>query len=341
MQANNDDFAWHLSRLRQVQEVGQLVFILGAGINRAYGLPVWNELLEGLLLHSGRIPRLRLHGKPLPKSALEEETQAVRHVLNELSADPLLQAAMVRAAYTSGPAWIEALRQQLTPRAGSKRAEDESGPLRVIARMLVDAAVQHERKNIPVLTFNYDELLETAVNAELAERRARGTLKQSNSPALRSIATERDFKRFSPRPGISIYHLHGFLGATRPAPVLDPYSYVEVLKGDHWSWTCMRQVLVGTNATALLIGLSLSDPSLRFVLTHWAVGGDELMGFYLAAPPPVPAASTLPFYRQFAFASRSILELYDEVMDRLQLVCYHLSSWGELVTILRSIGTVH
>lgn len=339
MQAQNDDFAWHLSRLQQVQEEGQLVFILGAGINRTYGLPVWNELLEGLLLHSGRIPRLRVHGRQLPKSALEEETQAVRHVLEELSADPLLQAAMVRAAYTSERAWIEALRQQLTPKTGSKGAQDESGPLRVIARMLVDAATQHE-KNIRVLTFNYDDLLETAVKVELTERRTRGTLKQSNFPALRSIATERDFKRSTPS-GISIYHLHGFLGATNPEPVLDAHSYVKVLKGAHWSSTCMQQALVGTNATALLIGLSLSDPNLRFVLTHWAEGGDEILGFYLAAPPPVPASSTLPFYRQFAFASRAILELYDEVMDRLQLVCYHLSSWSELVTILRSIETVH
>src|SRR5207248_6195639 len=122
-----------------------------------------------------------------------------------------------------------------------------------------------------------------------------------------------------------------------PEAVLDAYSYVPVLQGDHWSWRCMERVLSQVGAVALLIGLSLTDPSLRFVLTRWKTWRTPVLGVYLAAPMQVPSASVLTGQRQLGFLTRSILELYDSVMDRLQLVAYHLSSWQELVPVLKEI----
>lgn len=336
MPRHYDEFAWHWSRLSQVHNEGRLVFVLGAGVNVKYRLPSWPSLIRGLLINSGRIPRLRsrnenaLHDEKEKQALQAEEEAAIDDVLERLTPDPLLQAALVRAAYPSTEAWIEAIRARLQ-NAAETPPETDGLPLRLIASMLVSAHIKNPRAHISVLTFNYDTLLEDALRAELQHR-----LHDAN--VLQSISDGRTFERTWTSSGIYIYHLHGFLGDIAPNAILDAYSYVPVLQGNHWSWRCMERVLSQNDATALLIGLSLTDPSLRFVLTRWEMWKTPVLGVYLSGPLPIPDASTLANQRDLTFLARAILDLYDSVMDRLQLVSYHLSTWDELEPILQEIG---
>lgn len=308
---------------------GHLVYVLGAGINRPYGLPLWPKLIQDLLIESGRMPRLRTRRHE--NAAPEEEESAIKFVLEQLTPDPLLQAALVRAAYPSHEAWISAITRHIQKPGVHKPATTLKMPLYEIALTLVTAITRHPRRHISVLTFNYDDMLEEAVRDVLTKEKMEQSL-------VRSISDGRAFERSWPSSGIYVYHLHGHLNDARAADaVLDAYSYVPVLQGDHWSWRCMERVLSQVSATALLIGLSLTDPSLRFVLTRWETWKTPVLGVYLAAPLPMPQASTLTRQRQLAFLARSILDLYDSVMDRLHLVAYHLSSWDEIVPILTEI----
>lgn len=329
MARHYDEFAWHWRRLGQVARDGRLVFVLGAGINYSYGLPLWSGLIEQLLIESGRMPRLRGRA-PGTTEVNQEELNAIRYVLGALTPDPLLQAALVRAAYPSDKAWIDAIRKHMH-KADATPPATPGKPLHEIATMLVAAIKHTPGRHISVLTFNYDDYLEEAIRAVLHDEGMDETL-------VRSIADSRRFERSWTSTGIYVYHLHGHLKAERRADaVLDAYSYVPVLQGDHWSWRCLERVLSQVDATALMVGLSLTDPSLRFVLTRWETWRTPVLGVYLAAPIPVPKGSTLARQRQLAFLARSILDLYDAVMDRLHLVAYHLSSWNELTTILAEI----
>jgi len=335
LRPDSDDFAWDLNRLRSAQADGNLVFVLGAGINQPYGLPMWLDLLLELLIDSRRLPRLRRRKGPVPSSALEEEKAEIRKSLESLSTDPLLQAAMVRCAYGSDQAWTDALRSQLTPRAQATSPADDQQPLRVIARMLVRAALKDSKRHIVVFSFNFDNLLESALDAELAARAAAF----DTNPPYRVVANDRTFYDHPSKPGINIYHLHGFIGDGSTALVLDTDSYVRVLYPDHWSRDCLGQALTRTTGAALFLGLSLADPNLRLVLSNWSAKGQRMPGFYIGAPPILPNASTLTDFRQLAFISRTILDLYDEMLRKLQLVAYHLSSWSELTEILKNIET--
>jgi hypothetical protein len=334
---NSEDFAWDLNHLRQAQADGTLVFVLGAGVSKPYGLPDWVELLQQLLLHSGRLPRLRDRRGRLSPEMQHEEAAAIRRSLETLAADPLLQAAMIRRAYTSKAAWERALQQQLEARPGRKSPTDESLPLRAIARMLVDVAAADPGKHVPVLTFNFDALLEEALEAEVGARVDDGRLTEATKPRWTSVSTNEGFDA-AKGAGIFIFHLHGFVRDLSTAEVaVDVHSYRAVLRDSHWSRSCLRTSIIESRATALFLGLSFTDPNLRFMLSDWAESKQELTGYYIAAPPPVPEASTLAAFRQLAFMSRTILDLYDEALGSLQLISYHLSSWNELNAILQSI----
>lgn len=360
MARDYNEYAWHFRVLADAQREGKLVFVLGSGIGRPHGLPDWSQLLAELLIDSGRLPRFVR--RKFPADADREDTEAkekgaVVALLQHLASDPLLQGAIAHAAYP-GARWRAALDAKL----GVQRLKTIEGgasgnaissvahripnaPIVRIARMLARALETHVHRHISVLTFNYDSLLDDAVRHELTERGLEPSL-------LRSVSAEIDFERTWLDAGIYIYHLHGYLGVANPGQqnaadaILDADSYVPVLRGDHWSWRCMERALTAAGYASLFIGLSITDPSLRYVLSRWGQWQTPLMGVYLAPPPKLPAfgyrfdSHTLHYAddaRTLALIYRVLMDLYSAVLDHLHLVCYHLSSWNEISDILEQI----
>lgn len=312
-----DDVAWHLNRLRDARDSGRLVFVLGSGISKNYGLPDWDTLIVELLQASGRVR----HASAISDSDL-------RHLLSEIVRDPLLQAAAVRHAYARPEQWLSALKSRLT---GYRKSvvHDERGAIAKIARLIAEQYQHHEHRHVPVLTFNYDDLLECALENVL------GT-----SDGVTPIATEKAFYHSMHRAGIFIYHLHGFIHDPQSDIVLDAASYVSVLAapGRHWSWHCMNTYLFQHNAASLFLGLSLVDPSLRLLLTQAAARGLALSGVYVSKPFPELQGTTTPDKRQAAFAARDILSLFADVLKELSLIPYHVSSWDEIPALLDIIA---
>ena len=83
--------------------------------------------------------------------------------------------------------------------------------------------------------------------------------------------------------------------------------------------------------------MPLTRMSCRRWAMRWKNWQTPVTGVYLA-PPPI-----LPFVekedpRTVALIYRSIMDLYSSVLDRLHLICYHLSSWREIDAILKFVG---
>ncbi len=366
MPRDYNEFAWHFRVLADAQRDGKLVFVLGSGVGTPYGLPDWSDLLADLLLESGRLPRMVERNEYTSEGTSEHSTttakkerQAVATILQRLAPDPLIQGAIAHEAYPGNRLWdaIEGrlgaarLRQLLIERGCDENQSSfahsiPDSPLVRIARMLVTSLGGHPSRHLSVLTFNYDSLLDAAVRRELENL-------QLETALLHSVSTEHGFEQTWQDAGVYIYHLHGYLlhkpnnaHATGSA-VLDADSYVPVLRGDHWSWRCMERALTGTGQAALFIGLSIADPSLRYVLTRWGQWQTPVTGVYLAPPPFLPPFSYeksngseshyVDDARTLAVMHRAVMDLYSAVLDRLHLVCYHLSSWEEIPHILDQV----
>jgi len=369
MPRDYNEFAWHFRVLADAQKEGKLVFVLGSGVGRPYGLPDWSQLLTELLLDSGRLPRM-VRREEYPKTGSGEtdgttvkELHAATAILQRLAPDPLIQAAIAHEAYP-GNRLRDAMEvklgrtrllQLISEKVGTANNTKEyslaheidlDSALVRIARMLATSLEGHPNRHLSVLTFNYDSLLDDAVRRELS-------LLHLDLSLLQSISTELEFERTWLDAGIYIYHLHGYLpddtnnSHSSEPTVLDADSYVPVLRGDHWSWRCMERALTVTGYASLFIGLSIADPSLRYVLTRWGQWQTPLTGVYLAPPPELPPFSYkesklgdkhyVDDARTLAVMHRALMELYSAVLDRLHLVCYHLSSWDEIPHILKQL----
>jgi hypothetical protein len=316
-----EDFIWHLLRLRRARLDGKLTFVLGSGINKSYNLPDWRQLLEQLLLDSGRV-----HGGS-PISARIADQVGLQ--LQNIVADPLLQAAIGRQGYVQPSLWIEAIRGHIEEQA-SHPAHARKKPLYQVANLIMGQYEADRRRHVSVLTFNYDDLLEKALRARARKR---------DKEAIISISRAEDYAISIYRSGVFVYHLHGD-AHSETSPILDATSYLRILgsPGRHWSWDCLNASLFQRDSAAMFIGLSLVDPSLRLLLTEWAEKGLSLSGVYVSAPPPAPSQDLEPEEQlKVAKISRDIVQLFDEVLEQLSLIPYHVTVWDEVHDLLLEV----
>ena len=316
----------HLRRLRRARTDGKLIFVLGSGISRSYHLPDWRELLERLLHDCGRV-----------RDSSDIDSQ-IAFQLQRLIPDPLLQAAIVRQGYLRPQLGVEAIRKHLEELTDFPAADKER-PLYRIADLVMSQFEADRHRHIPVLTFNYDDLLEKALLARAAP---------VDHPWIQSISREEDYASAVQSSGVFVHHLHGD-ATDDESLIFDAKSYLRVLgsPGRHWSWDCLAANLLQRGSGVMFIGLSLVDPSLRLLLTHWADKGLPLSGIYVYAPPSMPVPQ-LPGHRsrtaqleaqlKLAHITRDIVRLFDEVLERLSLVPYHVTLWEEINDLLEVIA---
>ncbi|HXA17074.1 MAG TPA: SIR2 family protein [Thermoanaerobaculia bacterium] len=265
-------------------------------------------------------------------SRVREATTVASHIgtqMQAIVAEPLLQAAVGRQGYSNPELWIEAISRSLVATRGAP--EDSGKPLYDIADLVVRQYEKDRHRHIPVLTFNYDRLMERAIQSRTRSVR--------DIAAIHSISDEREYAASIYRPGMFVYHLHGD-ATSKTSPILDAASYLRVLgsPGRHWSWDCLTATLFQRGTGAMFIGLSLVDPSLRLLLTQWAEKGLPLSGVYVGAPPPPPPVTLkLDDRLKLAKVSRDILHLFDEVLMQLSLIPYHVTDWDEIPDLLKDI----
>jgi hypothetical protein len=213
--------------------------------------------------------------------------------------------------------------------------DDKNKPLGRIAKIVAAQYTPfHTTRHIAILTFNFDDLMERALASELGSDTARAI--------VTSVSTATEMAQVRRRPGIYVYHLHGSLENEQSEIVLKAQSFVRILAApaNHWSWACMNAFLFQQDSGVMFIGLSLLDPSLRLLLTQSATNGMPLSAVFVGKPldPPLirDACGELDLPRSLKAATmmHDMRILYDDLLEELSLIPYHVTAWSEINSLL-------
>lgn len=217
-----------LEALAEIGTADHLSFLLGAGASVAAGLPSWDQLATDLLL----------------RSEVVSDAETAQAFLAQQ--DPLLAAEAARAGAND---WSGLVRAALYP--------DGVGIPAPAALHLATAGYAAERapNEVSLLTLNFDDILERAVEQALADEN-------------RELAV---FSRFAASPratagNYEVHHLHGLLGLDpRPSDddIVLTLSDFAKLSGEQHPWQASTLQECLQRGPLLLAGTSHRDPDMR------------------------------------------------------------------------------
>ncbi len=213
--------------IERIAGAGRLTFVIGAGASMEAGLPSWGGLVRALL-------------ESAAPASLDENDRAAW--LDAAAESGLLgMAATARALATTDEEFVKRVNHDLY--RGKGRDYFDPGPL---AREI--AAWKQAYPEIQLATFNYDQLLERALQDVGVEAEAR----EDNAPEPDGVAFVR--------------HLHGFLTGdpVDDAVVLTERDYAMWPSGS-WQDTFMSEAL---KEVCVFLGLSFTDQN----LLRWIYG---------------------------------------------------------------------
>ena len=224
----------NVQEARKAFNKGRNALILGAGVSKNAGLPLWDELLKDIFY-----------------SIKPEDTIDNFDALSQ----PCGNSQIIKAQYLSELAKDS---QQLS-KAIAKRLRNYKHTIYKPLFESIANMIKTERI-YEVLTFNYDDLLEDAIDFYLGETK-RYFVVYSNNQELNDA--------------MPIYHLHGFVPINKkrekikPTPIISEKDYHQLYKSSfHWSNIALLHAL-NTN-TCFFIGLSMLDPNMRRILDFYA-----------------------------------------------------------------------
>ena len=279
---------------------GRLCLVVGAGVSKGCGLPVWSELnrrllrraLAGLYAAVGPV-EAPLHARDIEATMVERVRPMVgRYVKAKLGARYLDE---VRTALYEGP-----VRLSKTVRA------------------VLDLQGLHA-----ILTANFDDLLETF---------ARDLGVDGRYQAVFSAPISLN------RGRIPIYHTHGYLPADRRAAhseglILSEDDYHGLLhQGYHWTDHVALQLLA--RSTCLLVGTSGEDPNLRRLL-DLARGLASPVRHYILLKPPAPLPRDARTAIRYSASRRAVWDAFDHL--GLEVLWIHNYD-SDITSILKRIG---
>lgn len=225
---------WENKRARLILDArfdfseGHNTFFFGAGLGSGVNMPNWNELLDDLL------DKAQKNSHSVIGSAdYSDIDQSCNH-----------SSLIIGRYIESGFADMKKFTNQMKASLYKNNPKPNSDLYKAIVKAIKTKKVDQ------VITFNYDDLVETAL---LDEKIA------VHSIFDRSHYSGSDFP---------VYHVHGMIPQTREiesTPVLSEKEYHTLYKESfHWSNVVQLQALSST--TCFFIGLSMNDPNLRRLL---------------------------------------------------------------------------
>lgn len=247
----NDDY-W-LDRQKRVLAnayasfaMGRNTLVLGAGVSKSLGLPLWDELLQGLLdsLKDRRVLSIN------DKSAC----------LDDSSGSSLIKARYLKSFYTDAKlSMVSDIRKVLYKEIGNNRR-------------LINAIVSliETKKVETVITYNFDDLLEDALQKKGISNTP---VDRTNRPIPGSIPILHTHG-FIPRETDKSYDSNVVLSE-------DEYHSLYM---DSFHWANVEQLHALTQTTCFFIGLSLKDPSLRRLLDIASMKGSGNAEHYAFLP---------------------------------------------------------
>ena len=234
---------WEHKRARLIQDAqydfseGHNTFFFGAGLDPGVKMPTWNELLDDLL------------NKAQKSSHSAIGSVDYSDIDNSCNHSALIIGRYIESGFSDMKEFTEQMKASLYKNNPKPTSELYKAIVKAIKTQKVDQ----------VITFNYDDLVETALIGE-------------NIP-VHSIF-DRSHYSGSDFP---VYHVHGMIPQTREiesTPVLSEKEYHTLYKESfHWSNVVQLQAL--SNTTCFFVGLSMNDPNLRRLLDISQYGIDR------------------------------------------------------------------
>lgn len=234
---------WEHKRARLIQDAqydfseGHNTFFFGAGLGPGVKMPTWNELLDDLL------------NKVQKSSHSAIGSVDYSDIDNSCNHSALIIGRYIESGFSDMKEFTEQMKASLYKNNPKPTSELYKAIVKAIKTQKVDQ----------VITFNYDDLVETALIGE-------------NIP-VHSIF-DRSHYSGSDFP---VYHVHGMIPQTREiesTPVLSEKEYHTLYKESfHWSNVVQLQAL--SNTTCFFVGLSMNDPNLRRLLDISQYGIDR------------------------------------------------------------------
>lgn len=250
---NQSDDSWkkvrkeRINELKKIYSRDELVLFLGAGVSKEAGIGDWNDLMSDLLI---LMIMKELDEKNINITS-EEKEFIIEKMKETNNKSPLLQSALIKSAL--GDSFEENLAQLLYKNINSYN--ENSHLLNSISKLCLARKSGAGIKAI--VTYNFDDLLEDNFN--------------KHGVQYHSLYSELDY---TTSDKLGIYHVHGFLPR-------NPNKYEQLSEGllvfsedryhslynDPYSWANITQLNFLRENTTLMIGLSLTDPNLRRLLS--------------------------------------------------------------------------
>lgn len=234
----------YVASLRQDYQNGMMVLFLGAGISNDSGVPDLDELLRRL--------KKEVAAEWLSKEKLENNEENTTQALEVLDSvlDQDFQLASLFYEQELSASFIDILGRVLY-----RGATGPAPNIQDIAQLCQNTGAGLAGVKA-VITYNYDNLLEQALDALTI--------------AYESISKKEE------RPGpnrMPVYHVHGYLpradtgaiGAPEGDLVLSERGYF-IFARDPFHWANTTQLHYLRENTCLMVGFSMTDPDLRRLL---------------------------------------------------------------------------
>ena len=225
---------WTIKRSRLLMDAqydfseGHNTFFFGAGLGPGVNMPTWTELL-GDLMNKAQVTSHSAIGfadyDNIDKSCNHSALIIGRYIESGFASKDEFKKQMHDSLYKNNPK-----------------------PKSDLYRAIVDAITT--KKVEQVITFNYDDLVETAL-----------------MDAGMNVHSIFNLSHYS-GSDFPIYHVHGMIPQTREiesTPVLSEKEYHNLYK-ESFHWSNVVQLRALSSTTCFFIGLSMNDPNLRRLL---------------------------------------------------------------------------
>ncbi len=253
------DYTRPIVHMRSQLGMGRFGLVFGSGLSKAFGLPVWSELVEHIA-EDPEVDGVELLEKFSETKSLPYKTELlIQHFKRKRAAGlPPEQANSKAFEYSTLEAWLRIFAKHLYADAPQNIEEFKE---KVVKHAYFNTYLPIVRQTLMTVTYNFDNYIERALAA---------TKNQATEKGTRGFETVTNPWTQFQRNNSVIYHPNGFFPPELMEVPVDKFvfseaSYAEqfarVFAGDHSSLInhfCKN--------TCLLIGLSLEDEMLRNLL---------------------------------------------------------------------------
>lgn len=312
-----------INKLKQIYSKDDLVLFLGAGISKKAGTPDWNSLISELMVKmiEGKLKDNNININKI------EQNKIVQGMKDFKDYSPLLQASYIKSGLGIN---FESEVAKALYSDFNKINKGTSSLLKSLAKLCIP-----RRNGIgirAIVTYNFDDLLEVNLDDQTIFYKA--------------IYHENDTASVDELP---IYHVHGFIPR-------DPENYTQLkesllifsedgyhtLYNDAYSWQNIIQLNYLRENTCLMVGLSMTDPNLRRLLSIATRKFEEPKHFVIMKRQSFLELSTETGIRKDILENFTVVnqELQENFFKSIGVNVIWVEDYDEIPQLLNSIANI-